>query len=316
MVVRGSISYIPVEDIRCPVCGGERIVYDPERAEVICLECGLVLKDHIMDLGPEWRAFDEEQRERRTRVGAPTTLTIHDKGLSTDIDWRNRDGTGKGLNLQGRIQAYKLRKWQRRVRVSDSIERSLALALAEVDRMISMLELPRNISEMASLICRLAVQNHIAKGRSIESMAAACIYAACRINRIPRTLDEISQVSRASKKEIGRSYRSLIRTILPKLSRVPPAKPLDYVPRLVSQLKLPGEVQVKAVEIIEAASKLGLTSGRGPIGLAAAAVYLACVLLNCRKTQREIAQVAGVTEVTVRNRYKELIEQLKFTILL
>ncbi len=316
MVVKEYGGFVQLEDMHCHNCGSARLVYDPERAEIICLDCGMVQKDHIVDLGPEWRAFDEEQRERRTRVGAPTTLTIHDKGLSTDIDWRNKDGTGKGLNLQGRLHAYKLRKWQRRVRVSDSIERSLALALAEIDRITSILELPRNISEMASLICRLAIQNHIAKGRSIESMSAACVYAACRINKIPRTLDEISRVSRSSKKEVGRSYRSLLRTVIPKLSRIPPAKPLDYIPRLVSQLRLPGEVQVKAIEIIKAASKLGLTSGRGPVGLAAAAVYLACVLLNCKKTQREIAQIAGVTEVTVRNRYKELIDQLKFTITL
>ncbi|RLF23384.1 MAG: transcription initiation factor IIB [Thermoprotei archaeon] len=301
---------------RCPECGSTRIIRDYDRAEIICLNCGLVIKDHMVDPGPEWRAFDEEQRERRTRTGAPTTLMIHDKGLSTVIDWRNKDSTGKNLNLEKRITAYRLRKWQRRVRVSDSVERNMALALAEIDRIASILELPRNVTETAALIYRRAIQDRIAKGRSIESMAAACVYAACRLAKIPRTLDEIAHAARATKKEVGRSYRSLAKTILPKISRVPPAKPTDYVPRLVNQLRLPGEVQTKAIEIIEAASKLGLTSGRGPVGLAAAAIYLACTLLNYKKTQREIAQVAGVTEVTVRNRYKELVEQLNFIIIL
>jgi len=300
----------------CPVCGSNLLIYDAEHAEIKCLNCGTVIAEHLVDLGPEWRAFDEEQRERRTRVGAPTTLTIHDKGLSTDIDWKNKDATGKKLSLQRRLRAQRLRLWQRRVRVSDSFERSLAVALAEIDRIASMLELPRDISETASLICRIAMQNHIAKGRSIESLAAACVYAACRINKIPRTLDEISSASRVSKKDVGRSYRSLAKTVLNSVSKVPPANPIDYIPRLVNQLNLPGEVQTKAVEIINSAMNLGITSGKGPMGLAAAAVYLACVLLNFRKTQREIAQVAGITEVTVRNRYKELVEQLQFTIFL
>ena len=302
------------EERVCPYCGSTRLVYDAERAEIKCADCGAVIEEHIVDLGPEWRAFDEEQRERRTRVGAPATLTIHDKGLSTDIDWRNKDATGKPLDLQGRTRAQRLRVWQRRIRVSTSNDRSLTMVLTEIDRIVSVLDLPRDVNETAARICRLAMKNHIAKGRSIESMAAACVYAACRINRIPRTLDEISSVSRASKKEVGRSYRILAKTVLTQICKVPPASPIDYIPRLVSQLGLPGEVQTRAVEILNIAMQLGITSGKGPTGLAAAAVYLACVLLNYKKTQREIAQAAGVTEVTVRNRYKELSDQLNFIV--
>ncbi len=271
------------------------------------MNCGLVLTDRIIDEGPEWRAFDQEQRDKRARVGAPLTFTIHDKGLSTMIDWRNRDSYGKDLAPKRRAQIYRLRKWQRRIRVSDATERNLAYALSELDRMASSLGLPRNVREIAAMLYRRAVEQRLIRGRSIEGVAAAALYAACRQSRIPRTLDEVAEVSRVGKKEIGRSYRFIAREL--RLS-IPPTSPIDYVPRFISELKLLGEVQAQAIQILKMASNKGLTSGRGPTGVAAAAIYVASVLANSRRTQREVAAVARVTEVTVRNRYKELVEKL------
>lgn len=271
------------------------------------MNCGLVLTDRIIDEGPEWRAFDQEQRDKRARVGAPLTFTIHDKGLSTMIDWRNRDSYGKDLAPKRRAQIYRLRKWQRRIRVSDATERNLAYALSELDRMASSLGLPRNVREIAAMLYRRAVEQRLIRGRSIEGVAAAALYAACRQSRIPRTLDEVAEVSRVGKKEIGRSYRFIAREL--HLS-IPPTSPIDYVPRFISELKLLGEVQAEAIQILKQAANKGLTSGRGPTGVAAAAIYVASVLANSRRTQREVAAVARVTEVTVRNRYKELVEKL------
>ena len=149
------------------------------------MNCGLVLTDRIIDEGPEWRAFDQEQRDKRARVGAPLTFTIHDKGLSTMIDWRNRDSYGKDLAPKRRAQIYRLRKWQRRIRVSDATERNLAYALSELDRMASSLGLPRNVREIAAMLYRRAVEQRLIRGRSIEGVAAAALYAACRQSRIP-----------------------------------------------------------------------------------------------------------------------------------
>jgi len=295
------------ETIECPACRSKKIVRDYDRGEIVCARCGCVVEDRIVDLGPEWRAFDEEQRERRGRTGAPTTLTIHDKGLSTMIDWRDRDSHGKNLTPKRRAQIYRLRKWQRRIRVSDAMERNLAFALSEIDRMASQLALPKNVRETASLIYRKAVEEKLIRGRSIEGVAAASLYAACRENKIPRTLDEIAEVARVSKKEIGRCYRFIARELLFHLK---PTSPIDYVPRFVSELGLSGEVQTKAIEILKEAQEKGVTSGRGPTGVAAAAVYIASVLCGERRTQRDVAEVARVTEVTVRNRYKELVEKL------
>ncbi len=241
------------------------------------------------------------------RGGVCLRDTIHDKGLSTMIDWRDRDSHGKDLTPKRRAQIYRLRKWQRRIRVSDATERNLAFALSEIDRMASHLSLPRNVRETASLIYRKAVEERLIRGRSIEGVAAAALYAACRECKVPRTLDEIAEVARVSKKEIGRSYRFIARELLIHLR---PTSPIDYIPRFASELGLSGEVQSKAIELLKEAQARGLTSGRGPTGVAAAAIYIASVLCGERRTQRDVADVARVTEVTVRNRYKELCEKL------
>jgi transcription initiation factor TFIIB len=291
----------------CPECGSTKLVRNYGRGELVCAGCGFVITEKIMDMGPEWRAFDQEQRERRGRAGAPMTYTIHDKGLSTMIDWRDRDSHGTALTPKKRAQMYRLRKWQRRIRVSDATERNLAFALSELDRMASQLGLPRNVREAAAVIYRRAVEARLIRGRSIEGVAAAALYAACRECKVPRTLDEIADISRVGKKEIGRSYRFIARELLIHLR---PTSPIDYVPRFGSELGLSGKAQSKAIELLKEADKKGLTSGRGPTGVAAAAIYVASVLQGERRTQRNVADVARVTEVTVRNRYKELCEKL------
>nr|A6VI28.1 RecName: Full=Transcription initiation factor IIB; Short=TFIIB [Methanococcus maripaludis C7] len=301
------------EELICPVCGSKNIIKDYERAEIVCEMCGCVLQQNLFDVGPEWRAFDHEQRVKRSRVGAPMTYTIHDKGLSTVIDWRNKDSYGKDISADKRAQLYRLRKWQRRIRVSDASERNLAFALSELDRIASKLGLPRNVRENAAVLYRGAVEKGLIRGRSIEGVAAAALYAACRRCKVPRTLDEIAEVSRVDRKEIGRTYRFISRELNIRLA---PTNPVDYVPRFASELKLPGEVESKAISILQKAGEKGLTSGRGPTGVAAAAIYIASVLQGTRRTQREVADVAGVTEVTIRNRYKELTEHLDIDVTL
>jgi transcription initiation factor TFIIB len=297
----------------CPECGGRQLTHDRERAELVCQSCGLVIDDEFIDRGPEWRAFDADQRMKRARTGAPMTLTIHDKGLSTMIDWRNKDSYGRSISSKNRAQLYRLRKWQRRIRVSNATERNLAFALSELDRMASAVGLPRNIRESSAMVYRDAVDKNLIRGRSIEGVAAAALYAACRQCSVPRTLDEIAEVSRVSRKEIGRTYRFISRELG---LRLPPTSPLDYVPRFCSGLTLKGEVQSRCIEILRLASERELTSGRGPTGVAAAAIYIASILGGERRTQREVAEVAGVTEVTIRNRYKELAEKLDIEIIL
>lgn len=212
-----------------------------------------------------------------------------------------------------RAQVYRLRKWQRRIRVSDATERNLAFALSEITKIANNLSLPKNILETASLIYRKAVKEKLIRGRSIQGMTSAAVYLACRQCGLPRTLEEIAQASNVDKKEIGRSYRFLIKELG---FNIPPIKPSQYVTKFSNQLTLQGKVEEIAHKILAVAKELKLTSGRGPTGIAAAASYIASVLTGERKTQREIAEIAQVTEVTIRNRYKELVEKLMFNMTL
>lgn len=312
-----SDSALPVQHVEpskvqcCPECGSTRLMRDYECAELVCMDCGFVIAAKIADRGPEWRAFDDEQRAKRTRVGAPLTYTIHDKGLSTMIDWHDRDIYGKSLSPGQKAQVYRLRKWQRRIRVSDATERNLAFALSEITKYANNLGLPKNIVETASVIYRKAVKERLIRGRSIQGMTAAAIYLACRQCGLARTLEEIAQASNVNKKEIGRSYRFLIRELN---YSIPPLRPSQYITKFSNQLTMQGKVEEIAHKILTAAKELKLTSGRGPTGIAAAASYIASVLTGERKTQREIAEIAQVTEVTIRNRYKELVDRLMFQI--
>lgn len=310
--MKKKTKQIPEEIINCPDCGCSHLKRDYARAELVCADCGLVLDSEIIDHGPEWRAFDSDQREKRARTGAPMTFTIHDKGLSTTIGWSNRDSYGKRIPTRSRAQLYRLRKWQRRIRISDATERNLALALSGLDHLSSSMGLPRSVRETAAMIYRKAAFKNLVRGRTVDGIMAASLYAACRQCHVPRTLDEVSIVSQLPRKEIGRNYRFVSRELELKLL---PTAPRDYITRFCNELKLSSNVQKKTIEILELAANHELTSGRGPTGLAAASMYIASVLCDERRTQREVADVAGVTEVTIRNRYKELALKLDIAVI-
>lgn len=289
------------------MCNSTEREVDDRKAEVICARCGLVLDENMIDPGQEWRAFDSDQRDKRARTGAPATFAIADKGLATNIDFRNKDARGNVIPEANRAQLYRLRKWNRRMRVSNASERNLAFALSELDRVSSRLGIPRSVREDAAKIYRSAARKKLIRGRSIEGMVAAALYTACRRNNIPRSLDEMQVASNVSKKQIGRNYRFLAKKLNIKLK---PTSPSDYIPRFATQLSLSGEVESKAISIIKKAKDKGLINGKGPIGIAATALYISSILLGERKSQRDIAEIAGVTEVTIRNRYKELANNL------
>ena len=291
----------------CPECGNSDLIRDYEAGELVCERCGMVVSSELVDHGPEWRAFNPEQREMRTRVGAPLTWTIHDKGLSTTIDWTGRDIYGRGLSPEQRAQAYRLRKWNRRSKVSGAGERNLAYALSELTKIAFKLNLPKNVLETASVIYRQVVWKRLVRGRSIQGVAAASIYMACRQCNVIRSLEDVGEVANISKKESGKNYRFLLRKLE---TRVPPAEAKSYVSKFVNQLTLSGNVENLAMQILEQAMEMRLTSGRGPAGIAAAATYIASLLTDERRTQSEIARGAQVTEVTIRNRYKELTQKL------
>ena len=292
------------EQTACPECDG-RLQTDTEHGEVVCSDCGLVVEEDSIDRGPEWRAFDANERDNKSRVGAPTTKMMHDKGLSTNIGWQDKDAYGNSLSSRQRQKMQRLRTWNERFRTRDSKERNLKQALGEIDRMASALGLPDNVRETASVIYRRALDENLLPGRSIEGVATAAVYAAARQAGTPRSLDEISVVSRVERMELTRTYRYIVRELNLEIA---PADPESYIPRFASDLDLSDEVERRARELVDHGRDAGLLSGKSPVGLAAAAVYAAALLCNEKVTQSEVSEVASISEVTIRNRYKELLE--------
>ena len=286
---------------RCPECDSINLTYDDQKGEIVCNDCGLIIEEKMVDAGQETGGqFDKS--EKKGRGGAPLSIQKFDKGLTTNVG--EISDIYKLASGQTR-KFLRLKKWQERV--STSIERNLRLAMAELRRETSFLNLPSVVRDEAARVYNFVLQRGLVRGRSMESVIAACIYAACRSYNIPRTLDEIAATSDVPRKEIGRTYRFMIRKLGIK---VKPSSPKDYISRFASILHLSPKSQNEALKILKKADVSELTSGRGPAGIAAAALYVAALINNEKKTQREVADVAGITEVTIRNRYKELIDKL------
>ena len=286
---------------KCPDCSSINLTYDAHLGEVVCKDCGLVVEEKMVDTGIDLQGkFDKG--EKKGRGGAPMSIQKFDKGLTTNV--------GEISDIYklepGQTRKFlRLKRWQERV--STSIERNLRLAMAELRVIASYLNLPNVVRDEAARIYNYVLQRGLVRGRSMESVIAACIYAACRSYNIPRTLDEIANASEVERKEIGRTYRYIIRKIGLKMT---PSSPQDYISRFASTLHLSPASQNEALQILDRAEISELTSGRGPAGIAAAALYVSALLNDEKKTQREVADVAGITEVTIRNRYKELLERL------
>jgi len=274
----------------CPECGSKNVVSDMRHAEVYCADCGMIIAENLVDTGPEWRAFDAEQASRRIRTGPGMSYRIHDKGLSTPTP----------------VMPPGIRR-VRWVNI-DSNEKTLTFALVEIDRMACALKLPANIKEATSVLYRRAARENLIKGRSIEELVSAMLYIVCRQYGVPRTLKEIAEVSRSPLKKIRRAYIFLLRKLDIKLA---PADPALFIPRFCSELGLSPAIREKAIEIIKRDKGVEIaTKGWGPIGTAAAAIYIAAIMGGEYRTEKDIAHVMGTTEITIRNRYKELEKQL------
>jgi len=292
---------------RCPSCSSANIIFDSEKGEEVCNNCGLILEENVIDPRQEWRAFDSDQMNSRARTGGPIKFAKPNRGLVTEIDLYNKDIRGVRIPSKRQAQLYRMRKWHKRASITNSSERNYLIALPELNRVSSYLGLPDNIRESTALLYRKCVQGNLIRGRPIETVVEAVIYASCRIAGMPRTLNEIASISGVSKKEIGRAYRLITNSLG---LRIPLTDPISYVPRYAAALKLSGESQERSIDLLKQAMKKGLISGRSPTGVSAAAVYIAGAMEGERRTQKEVADVAGVTEVTIRNRYRELKEQL------
>ncbi len=281
---------------QCPECGSE-IISQPERGELVCEGCGLVISEHIIDTAHNGkRAFTQQEKEKRESTGSPITLLLPDMGLSTVIDKKNLNDP----NLK------RAAKWNTRMTWD---KRNMLLATTELKRIGSNLNLPNHIKELAIKIYKNAFNKKLLRGRSINGMVSASLYYSCRKGKIPRTLQEIIDQTNVKPRDVRRCYRTLVRELNLK---VPSTNPILLIPRYITDLGLFQEVEKDTIELLKKFIKNFSTSGKDPKGLCAGAIYLICKLKNKKISQKKIATVIGVTEVTLRSRYKELSNKLNY----
>ncbi|MCX8203057.1 MAG: transcription initiation factor IIB [Nitrososphaeria archaeon] len=296
------------EDLMCPECGSTRLVSDPMTGEVSCEECGAVVVEKGVNRGPEWRGA-EEGEESRARAGAPLSIMYKDFGLSTVIDKTSEDAGGRRLPKEAREKMLRLKKLDQTSQVNASETRNLQQAANILGIYMDKLNLPQAVAEQAMLIYRKALKAGLVRGRSIRSIMAAAIYAACRLNGIPRDLREFEKAyPLVKRKTIAQGYRLMLKHLN---IRVPVTDPTIYVSKIAAKVNVDERTVQEAVRILAEAAKRGATIGKDPVGIAAAALYMACQETMQNVTQKDIARAAGVTEVTVRNRFKGLKEVLE-----
>ena len=301
------IKKVTISGPKCPACLGKKMLTDQDTGELFCGNCGLVVTDKITDAGPEWRSFSKEGGEDPTRTGAPTSLTIHDRGLATVIGAANKDASGKSLSTTMKSTIERLRTWDSRSQAHTSSDKNLRQALNELKKLKDKLALTDAVIEKAAYIYRKALERKLVRGRSIQGLVAACLYAACRNTETPRTLSDIANGMNIRKKDIARCYRLIFRELELKMPVVDPVK---GVSRIASNANLTEKSKRKAIKILNQAKETGLSAGKDPMGIAAASLYLACIYTGEIKSQKEISMASGITEVTIRNRCAGLKKML------
>lgn len=289
------------------MCKSGKTVTDPESGELICRNCGLVISDKAQESRPEWRAFTSEEANDRSRTGIPSSLARHDMGLSTVIGKTDKDASGRAIDISMRSTMGRLRAWDFRTQAHSPTDRNLRQAFSELDRLKDKLRLSDAAVEKTAYIYRKAQERGLVRGRTISAMVGAAIYIACRETGTSRTLKDIAEIGNIKRKDLARIYRIVVMELDLK---IPMIDPMKCIVRVANRANLSERTKRMAMSIMKNVTKSGISAGKDPMGLAASVLYLACLNSGESKTQTDIAEAAGVTEVTVRNRYKNLKSQL------
>jgi transcription initiation factor TFIIB len=292
--------------ITCSICNNNngQIITDNESGEIICRNCGMVMLDNVQETRPEWRSFTtDEANNTRSRTGMPTSLARHDKGLATIIGRTNKDASGQVLDAAMRTTMERLRTWDFRTQAHTSTDRNLRQAFSELDRLKDKLGLPDSVIEKTAYIYRKVQERGLVRGRTISSVLAAAAYIACREMGMSRTLDDIAHLNNIKHKELARTFRLLV---LELDLKVPMIDPMKCVVKVANKAKLSEKTKRQAMNIMHDIVKSGVSAGKDPMGLAGSVIYMSSINTGETITQMDIADAAGVTEVTIRNRYKDI----------
>jgi transcription initiation factor TFIIB len=298
-------DYPPLQDnthlTECPSCQSTTLVEDRETGEVICANCGLVIRESTVSLKQDWRSFTLQEHNDRSRNGYALSNKIYDKGLSTTF-LNGHDSNGKKLNPETRELMNRLKKQDMRSKVNESWQRNLKIALSEMSRICNEMHLPDHIHESAAQIYRKTLKEDLVRGRSIDGFVSASIYAACRIGKIPRSISEIAEAANLTEHEVRYYYRLLVK----EMDFKPPIdQPKKFISSLSSKLSLHGPVEETSMQILTRAKEQKLVMGKNPRGVAAAILYLACKESGIKISQTQVASVANISEVTMRKRFKD-----------
>ncbi len=293
----------------CNICKSGQTVTDPESGEVICRNCGVVLFEKAHESRAEWRAFTSEEANDRSRTGIPSSLARHDMGLSTVIGRTDKDASGRMLDAAMRSTMGRLRAWDFRSQAHSPTDRNLRQAFSELDRLKDKLGVSDAVIEKTAYIYRKAQERGLVRGRTISATIGAALYIACRETGASRTLKDIAEIGNIKRKDLARIYKLVVMELNLK---VPLIDPMKCIVRVANRANLSERTKRVALKIMKGVTRSGISAGKDPMGLAASVLYLVCLNTGESRTQTDIAEAAGVTEVTVRNRYKNLKSQLDF----
>jgi len=296
----------------CSICKSNQIITDSESSELICSKCGQVISDKVEQDGPEWRNFDllspGQSNTNRSRVGMSTSLARHDMGLSTIIGRTDRDASGQKIDAAMRSTMDRLRVWDYRTQIHSATDRNLRNAFFKLDILKDRLGLSDSVVEKAAYIYRKAQERGLVRGRTISGVLAAAIYIACREMGISRTLKDIALYNNVKFKEVAKSYRLLCIELDLK---VPIVDPMRCIAKVANKANLSERTKRQAAEMMNNVTKREISVGKNPMGLAASVLYMSSLKTGENITQSNLSNAAGVTEVTLRNRYKDLMNKLE-----
>jgi transcription initiation factor TFIIB len=295
----------------CPNCGTkaqDMVITDPESGEVICSSCGIVINENIEgNTIPTWMSFSSEQKYDKSRTGMPTTLARSDMGLSTVIGRTNRDASGHKIEAYTYSKMQRLRTWDLRTQLQSSTDRNLMIAFNKLYGLKDKLGLPDAVIDKTAYIYRKAQQRGLVRGRTIDNILVACVYAACRELGIPKTLKEVAKAGSVREKRLSKAFRTL-RFELDLFA--PMLDPMNCIVKVANKVSLNEKTKRNAMVIMNQVTEKEISAGKDPMGLAATILYISCLRTGENKAQAEIAKAAEVTEVTLRNRYKDLKQKL------
>jgi transcription initiation factor TFIIB len=300
-------TYTPLA--RCPGCSNEKLITDSESGEIICIKCGRVISDKLHEIGPEWRTFSTDETAAMTRTGIPQSLARHDMGLSTIIGRTDRDASGNKLDAAMRTTMNRLATWDMRSQLHTPKDRGLRQAFFQLDVFKDKLGLSDSIVEKTAYIYRKAQSKKLTRGRTVSGVLAAAVYIACREMGAHRTLDDIATACNVRRKELSKDFRVLHTRLDLK---IPQQDPMKCIAKVASKAKISEKTKRQAAQIMSNVTREEISAGKDPMGLAASVLYLSSIKNGESITQSNIAEAAGVTEVTVRNRAKELRNKLEF----